>query len=301
MKTFLIAISLSFAFTLSAQEIFKENGKYGLKDESGKVLVVPAYKKIEAIYSDGHYLFKGLSEGDWCLLCSAERVELDPYESIEQDKLNANLVFCMRDRSFDVFSLESFDFTTIGASTDKVPIYSDIREGLYATRFERKKGLYDLIADDCTIYPEYDQIIENDQDKWIPFIAYQKKKSTLISTHGDIIYDDLDFKLSGASYTDSTQTCLITYSKKFKEGFVDIEREIEIPPLYDIVSFDPAYPNFIHITSAKGEGFYWKAKLILKPIYDSVQPTEHLDHLGEVSVDGIWYYVDRSGELILKK
>ena len=65
-----------FALTLFAQSAFKQNGKYEVKDDSENTVVEPIYKKIESIYRDNPYVFKGFNDGAWYLLTNAEMVEL---------------------------------------------------------------------------------------------------------------------------------------------------------------------------------------------------------------------------------
>lgn len=157
--------------------------------------------------------------------------------------------------------------------------------------------------DDYLIFPEYDQIVVNyEVDINLPFIGYKKKikTSAVIGAHGEVIHDNIRFKISAVTFYDSTHTGLTLYSDQMKEGYLNLEQELVIPPWYDFVMVDPNEPNFINIVSEKGEGFYWKDRLILEPIYDAVRPTEHLDYAGEANLENVWDYVEHSGKLILK-
>lgn len=213
------------------------------------------------------------------------------------------VVICKRRGYFDMFSMETFDFIVRDAKADEVNYYGELRDSLLEITVEKKRGVYDLNVDDYLIFPEYDQIVVNyEVDINLPFIGYKKKikTSAVIGAHGEVIHDNIRFKISAVTFYDSTHTGLTLYSDQMKEGYLNLEQEFVIPPWYDFVMVDPNEPNFINIVSEKGEGFYWKDRLILEPIYDAVRPTEHLDYAGEANLENVWDYVEHSGKLILK-
>ena len=302
MKILLIFFLVVSAISIG-QEPFKENGLYGLKDESGEVLVKPEYKELTCIWSDNGYLYKGFKNKEWYLISDNEELKTGPYDEIEEVPLMENLLYCVTDNTMDVLSLTDFNYVAERIRADYIEPNYLLEDDILTIHLANKQGLFNLRTGDVLLAPEYDEIIFNDfsDHEDLTYIGVNEKMYSIISSKGEVIFDQIPYEIVGAEFYDSTNVGITIYSSKYKEGYISLQDEYVIKPKYDLVMPSSDESSFATTIGKKGEGICWNGSEVLKPKFDATFVSEDPDYVGEVIIKDITYLVSYDGSLTEKR
>lgn len=139
MKTIAIAIITFMATAVQAQELksFEENGKYGLKDQSGKVIVEPKYNECK---KDGE-VFRVEINLDWGLIDGKTGKEIIPPKYLTMNEFSEGLAWVQLDRKGGY--INTTGKVVIPIAYDAYEMGNDFYEGTATVAKDGKYGVID--------------------------------------------------------------------------------------------------------------------------------------------------------------
>lgn len=278
--------------------IFKETGKYGLRNIQGKVLLLPKYEKIKYLNQER---FAVVKDKLWAIIDSDGRFLTDfIYRKVEN---------FYNDRAVVELNTEYISQKLINLAAEELDIeykedpialnkrYQNISPTLTDDRYIAKFGkAYRLLdengkfVDGGQAYKTLKSLNEN------LFLAKKFGKEVVLDNKHNIIFEvpekyvDIYYQMSNGMYQVTTDTGM--------SGYLDAQGNEVIPAIYHggyefSVDSDLA---FVMIDEEKGGYINSNNEFIIPPVYEFGNVFSN--GIAGVLKEGIWFFINEKGEKI---
>ncbi|WP_176560242.1 WG repeat-containing protein [Brevibacillus dissolubilis] len=260
--------------------LVKQNGKWGIIDQLGKVVLQPTYEDIR-YRLDQSQLYAVQSAGKWLFINQkGEPINNERYDDIRPIQGGNHIV--TRNGAEGV--VDSSGKTVVPLEYQSI---SPDDSGMYRVSRDDKWGVLDAKGQ-SVLPPVYDLVSINEQSGFIHIVQNKKEglyllgKKTLIPP----TYDGIRFQFSPDAYFVLTNG---------KWGLIGHDGQVLLPPTYD----EPGYPTEgMNPVQFGGKWGFVTAKgtVLAAPAFDEV--SEFANGFARVRQRDKWAYLNDRGELI---